>query len=85
MTSEQVAFLFADPLNTAVMEKGLTSRGLSMEKARRLVTSERRMREATRHQAKFLAKAETLTTTQQPGEMNFSSHCHTSNKLRNKM
>ena len=80
MITVQVAFLFADPLNTAVMEKGLTSRGLSVEKARRLVTSERRMREATRHQAKFLAKAET-----QQGEMNFSSHCHNSNKLRNKM
>ena len=52
---KQVAFLFADPLNTAVMEKGLTSRGLSVEKARRLVNSERRMREATRHQGKFLA------------------------------
>ena len=75
MITDQVAFLFADPLNTAVMEKGLTSRGLSVEKARRLVTSERRMREATRHQAKFLAKAETLTTSQ-PGEINFSSHCH---------
>ena len=47
--------MFADPLNTAVMEKGLTSRGLSVEKARRLVSSERWMREATRHEAKFLA------------------------------
>ena len=51
----QVAFLFADPLNTAVIEKGLSSRGLSVEKARRLVNSERRMREATQFQAKFLA------------------------------
>ena len=40
----QVAFLFADPLSTAVVEKGLTSRGLSVEKARKLVNNERRMR-----------------------------------------
>lgn len=65
LITDQVAFLFADPLNTAVMEKGLTSRGLSVEKARRLVTSERRMREATRHQAKFLAS-------DNKGEMNYS-------------
>ena len=55
MLISEVAFLFADPLSTAVMEKGLTSRGLSVERARRLVSSERRMREATRHEAKFLA------------------------------
>lgn len=52
---KKVAFLFADPLSTAVVEKGLTSRGLSVEKARRLANNERRMREATRFQAKFLA------------------------------
>jgi len=40
----KVAFLFADPLSTAVVEKGLTSRGLSVEKARKLVNNERRMR-----------------------------------------
>ena len=39
-----MAFLFADPLSTAVVEKGLTSRGLSVEKARKLVNNERRMR-----------------------------------------
>ena len=61
LTPTQVAFLFADPLNTAVMEKGLTSRGLSVEKARRLVGSERRMREATRHEAKFLASRPSLS------------------------
>ena len=51
----QVAFLFADPLSTAVVEKGLTSRGLSVEAARKLVNNERRMREATRFQGKFLS------------------------------
>ena len=30
MLISEVAFLFADPLSTAVMEKGLTSRGLSV-------------------------------------------------------
>ena len=66
-----MAFLFADPLSTAVVEKGLTSRGLSVEKARKLVNNERRMRwnlergnnikcdyylrEATQFQAKFLS------------------------------
>ena len=52
---DEVAFLFADPLSTAVVEKGLTSRGLSVEKARKLVNNERRMREATRFQGKFLS------------------------------
>merc|ERR1712032_216970 len=53
----KVAFLFADPLSTAVVEKGLTSRGLSVEKARKLVNNERRMREATQFQAKFLSSS----------------------------
>ena len=52
---EKVAFLFSDPLSTAVVERGLASRGLSTQRARSLVTNERRMREATRHQGKFLA------------------------------
>ena len=50
-----MAFLFADPLSTAVVEKGLTSRGLSVEAARKLVSNERKMREATRFQGKFLS------------------------------
>ena len=55
MDRYQVAFLFSDPLSTAVVEKGLTSRGLSVDKARRLVNNETRMREATQFQAKFLS------------------------------
>ena len=51
----QVAFLFSDPLSTAVVERGLASRGLSVDKARRLVNNEIQMREATQFQGKFLS------------------------------
>ena len=51
----EVAFLFCDPLNTAVVERGLASRGLSVDKARRLVNNEIQMREATQFQGKFLS------------------------------
>ena len=54
----QVAFLFSDPLSTALVEKGLASRGLSVEEARRLVNNEIRMREATQFQAKFLSSCQ---------------------------
>lgn len=54
----QVAFLFSDPLSTALVEKGLASRGLSVKEARRLVNNEIRMREATQFQAKFLSSCQ---------------------------
>ena len=54
----QVAFLFSDPLSTALVEKGLASRGLSVTEARRLVNNEIRMREATQFQAKFLSSSQ---------------------------
>ena len=47
--------MFADTLSTAVVEKGLTSRGLTVEAARKLVSNERKRREATRFQGKFLS------------------------------
>ncbi|XP_023345562.1 uncharacterized protein LOC111714640 [Eurytemora carolleeae] len=45
---EKVAFLFVDPLNTALGEKGLASRGLSVEKAKELREKEGGRRQNTK-------------------------------------